>query len=70
MLLMALVLLFINIIYAMYYLAGAREVKRLESNSRSPMFELFGSTLSGVGTIRYPILRATILSHTLTRMNK
>ncbi|KAH8146106.1 uncharacterized protein LAJ45_09796 [Morchella importuna] len=52
MLLMALVLLFINIIYAMYYLAGAREVKRLESNSRSPMFELFGSTLSGVGTIR------------------
>lgn len=51
-LLLALFLLSINIIYAMYYLGGAREVKRLESNSRSPIFELFGSTLSGVGTIR------------------
>ncbi|KAF8541671.1 P-loop containing nucleoside triphosphate hydrolase protein [Trichophaea hybrida] len=42
----------INIHYAIFYLAGAREVKRLESNSRSPIFELFGATLTGVATIR------------------
>lgn len=52
MLILALLLLSINISYALYYLGGAREVKRLESNSRSPIFEFFGSTLSGVGTIR------------------
>ena len=34
------------------YLAGAREVKRLESNAKSPIFEQFGSALSGIGTIR------------------
>ncbi|KAF8242865.1 P-loop containing nucleoside triphosphate hydrolase protein [Wilcoxina mikolae CBS 423.85] len=42
----------INIHYAIFYLAGAREIKRLESNSRSPIFELFGATLTGVATIR------------------
>ena len=45
-------MLAISLVYATYYLAGAREVKRLESNSRSPIFEFFGSTLSGVATIR------------------
>jgi ABC-type multidrug transport system fused ATPase/permease subunit len=34
------------------YLTGAREVKRLESNAKSPVFEQFGSALTGVGTIR------------------
>lgn len=34
------------------YLAGAREVKRLESNAKSPVFEQFGSVLMGIGTIR------------------
>lgn len=38
--------------YALRYLAGAREVKRLESNAKSPVFELFGSVLVGIGTIR------------------
>ncbi|KAF8475804.1 P-loop containing nucleoside triphosphate hydrolase protein [Kalaharituber pfeilii] len=52
MLLLAAVLLFVSAVYATYYLAGAREVKRLESNSRSPIFEFFGSTLTGVATIR------------------
>jgi ABC-type multidrug transport system fused ATPase/permease subunit len=42
----------INVQYAVFYLAGAREIKRLESNSRSPIFELFGATLTGVATIR------------------
>jgi ABC-type multidrug transport system fused ATPase/permease subunit len=38
--------------YARRYLTGAREVKRLESNAKSPVFELFGASLTGVGTIR------------------
>lgn len=42
----------ININYGIYYLAGAREIRRLESNSRSPIFELFGASLTGVATIR------------------
>jgi ABC-type multidrug transport system fused ATPase/permease subunit len=48
----AIIGLAVNVQYAFYYLAGAREIKRLESNSRSPIFELFGATLSGVATIR------------------
>lgn len=34
------------------YLAAARPTKRLESNNKSPMFELYGSALSGVSSIR------------------
>ena len=34
------------------YLAGAREIKRLESNAKSPVYELFGSSLTGLVTIR------------------
>ena len=48
----AVVLLIVFIYYASRYLIGAREIKRLESNGRSPIFEQFGSTLSGVATIR------------------
>ena len=41
------------VVYIAYrYLYGAREVKRLESNAKSPVFEQFGSALAGVGTIR------------------
>jgi len=38
--------------YALRYLAGAREVKRLESNAKSPIFETFNTALAGVATIR------------------
>jgi ABC-type multidrug transport system fused ATPase/permease subunit len=48
----ALVLLSICMHYAIRYLTGAREVKRLESNAKSPIFEQFGSALLGIGTIR------------------
>jgi ABC-type multidrug transport system fused ATPase/permease subunit len=48
----ALALLAICIHYAIRYLTGAREVKRLESNAKSPIFEQFGSALLGIGTIR------------------
>jgi len=49
---LAAAMLVISAAYATYYLAGAREAKRLESNSRSPIFEFFGATLTGVATIR------------------
>ena len=38
--------------YAFRYLSGAREVKRLESISKSPIYELFGAALTGIDTIR------------------
>ena len=38
--------------YVLRYLHAARPAKRLESNAKSPVFEQFGSALSGVATIR------------------
>lgn len=52
MLLCALVLLFICLFVSITFLRGAREVKRLESNAKSPIFEQFGSSLAGISTIR------------------
>lgn len=34
------------------YMDGARPMKRLESSSKSPVFELFNATLAGVSTLR------------------
>lgn len=48
----ALILLVICMRYALRYLTGAREVKRLESISKSPIFESFGAALMGISTIR------------------
>jgi ABC-type multidrug transport system fused ATPase/permease subunit len=50
--LVSVVLLVICGHYAYLYLNAARPVKRLESNAKSPVFEQFGSALSGVSTIR------------------
>ncbi|KAL1844357.1 hypothetical protein VTJ49DRAFT_36 [Mycothermus thermophilus] len=50
--LLAVVLLAICLYYAIQYLNGARPVKRLESTTKSPVFEQFGSALTGVTTIR------------------
>ncbi|KAI6711688.1 hypothetical protein JHW43_005753 [Diplocarpon mali] len=50
--LLSLSLLAICVQIARLYLSGAREVKRLESSAKSPIFEQFGSALTGVGTIR------------------
>ncbi|KAI0018566.1 P-loop containing nucleoside triphosphate hydrolase protein [Xylariomycetidae sp. FL0641] len=49
---LALVLLVVAVLYAFRYLNGARPVKRLESTTKSPVFEQFGSALTGVLTIR------------------
>ncbi|RDW75857.1 putative ABC bile acid transporter [Coleophoma crateriformis] len=51
-LLLALALLSICVYIAKLYMSGAREVKRLESNAKSPYFDQFSSALTGVGTIR------------------
>ncbi|EHA49824.1 multidrug resistance-associated protein 1 [Pyricularia oryzae 70-15] len=48
----ALALLVVCAYIALHYLAAARPVKRLESNAKSPVFEQFGSALTGVATIR------------------
>lgn len=45
-------LLLICLHYALRYLDAARPVKRLESTAKSPVFEQFGSALTGVATIR------------------
>ncbi len=52
MLLSAVGLLIVCLLVGLQFLAGAREVKRLESNAKSPIFEQFGSALAGIGTIR------------------
>lgn len=46
------VILAICLRLSLLYLAGAREVKRLESTAKSPIFEQFGSSLAGLITIR------------------
>jgi len=46
---------FITIIYfaiGQFYLRSSRDLKRLESVQRSPLFQQFGETLSGIVTIR------------------
>ncbi|KAL8652523.1 MAG: hypothetical protein Q9226_004237 [Calogaya cf. arnoldii] len=48
----AAVLLLLCIYIARLYLPGARDVKRIESVTRSPIFELLESASAGVGTIR------------------
>ncbi|KAK4245344.1 P-loop containing nucleoside triphosphate hydrolase protein [Corynascus novoguineensis] len=50
--LFAFILLSICLYYAIRYLHVARPVKRLESTTKSPVFEQFGSALTGVATIR------------------
>ncbi|KAK6333028.1 hypothetical protein TWF718_010852 [Orbilia javanica] len=52
MLVCAVILFGIGLALALYYLQTAREIKRIESVNKSPIFELFGSVLLGVGTIR------------------
>lgn len=50
--LLAFLLLSVSVIFANQYLHAARSVKRMESITKSPVFEQFGSALTGVLTIR------------------
>ncbi|GKU04827.1 unnamed protein product [Fusarium langsethiae] len=49
---LAIVLLGLGILLGNRFLYGARPLKRLESNCKSPVFELFNAALAGVSTIR------------------
>jgi len=55
MLLFAVLLLVLCLYVATQFLAGAREVKRLESNCRSPIFEQFRAVLAGLGKFTVPV---------------
>ncbi|KAF4979956.1 hypothetical protein FZEAL_3942 [Fusarium zealandicum] len=48
----AFVLVGFGVIVGGRYLATSRPLKRLESNAKSPIFELFNTTLTGISTIR------------------
>ncbi|ESZ91235.1 putative ABC bile acid transporter [Sclerotinia borealis F-4128] len=52
MLIPSLVLSAVSVYYVAEYLPGAREIKRLEATAQSPVFEHYGSTLTGIITIR------------------
>lgn len=67
--LLSLVLLLVCARYALLYLNGARPVKRLESNTKSPVFEQFGSALSGVSTIRGFDKAQTYIERMYTRLD-
>ena len=46
---------FLTVVYiaiGTFYIQSSRDLKRLESNQRSPLYQQFGETLSGITTIR------------------
>ncbi|KAI1438277.1 multidrug resistance-associated protein [Xylaria sp. CBS 124048] len=55
---------------AMFYLRASRDLKRLESVNRSPLFQQFGETLSGVTTIRAYGDERRFVRDNLSRINK
>ncbi|KAI9826732.1 MAG: hypothetical protein M1819_007277 [Sarea resinae] len=52
MIVIGLCLLAICLLLARQYLTGAREIKRLESTAKSPIFEHFGTAITGVSSLR------------------
>lgn len=52
MILLSLALMLASGYFGRRFLKAAREIKRLESNAKSPIFEQFGSVLTGIATIR------------------
>lgn len=66
---MSFILLLICAFYAIRYIQGARPVKRLESVTKSPVFEQFGSALTGVQTIRSFDKSATYIERMYKRLD-
>ncbi|KAI1335226.1 hypothetical protein F5Y15DRAFT_398562 [Xylariaceae sp. FL0016] len=65
--------LFITCLYVVvgvFYLRASRDLKRLESVNRSPLFQQFGETLSGVTTIRAYGDERRFIRDNLSRINK
>ncbi|TPX10955.1 uncharacterized protein E0L32_008161 [Thyridium curvatum] len=64
--------IFITALYVLvgkFYLAASRDLKRLESVQRSPLFQQFGETLSGVTTIRAYGDERRFIRDNLSRIN-
>ncbi|KAK1760405.1 ATP-dependent bile acid permease [Echria macrotheca] len=53
-----------------FYLHASRDLKRLESVERSPLFQQFGETLTGVTTIRAYSDERRFIRDNLSRINK
>ncbi|KAJ4353706.1 Transporter of the ATP-binding cassette (ABC) [Didymosphaeria variabile] len=63
---------FISVLYAligMFYLNSSRDLKRLESVHRSPLYQQFGETLSGMTTIRAYGDERRFIRENLTKIN-
>lgn len=63
---------FITILYAAigrFYLSSSRDLKRLESVHRSPLYQQFGETLSGMTTIRAYGDERRFIRENLTKIN-
>ncbi|KAH9904997.1 hypothetical protein F4778DRAFT_731477 [Xylariomycetidae sp. FL2044] len=58
------------VVMGMFYLRASRDLKRLESVNRSPLFQQFGETLSGVTTIRAYGDERRFIRDNLSRINK
>jgi ABC-type multidrug transport system fused ATPase/permease subunit len=65
----AALLLSISLRFAFLYLKAAREAKRLESVTRSPILEHFTSSITGLTTIRAFGLTSTYLQAMFTKMD-
>ena len=64
---------FITALYVLmgrFYLSASRDLKRLESVQRSPLFQQFGETLTGVTTIRAYGDERRFIRDNLARINK
>ncbi|KAK9781170.1 putative ATP-dependent bile acid permease [Seiridium cardinale] len=57
------------VLVGMFYLRASRDLKRLESVHRSPLFQQFGETLSGVTTIRAYGDERRFIRENLTKIN-
>ncbi|KAI2608176.1 P-loop containing nucleoside triphosphate hydrolase protein [Hypoxylon fragiforme] len=57
------------VLVGLFYLRASRDLKRLESVNRSPLFQQFGETLSGVTTIRAYGDERRFIRENLTRIN-
>jgi len=63
---------FIAVLYAligMFYINSSRDLKRLESVHRSPLYQQFGETLSGMTTIRAYGDERRFIRENLTKIN-
>ena len=64
------ILLALTTYYANLYIPVTREMRRLMSTSRSPVFDLYGTTLSGIGTVRAFDKSDDYITRMISRLNE